>query len=129
MNSPITEFLAFTIDTPDAAKLAQFYTDLTGGEVTGNYPEYGFSSATVLGAPFHFQTVADYSRPEWPGQDHPQQFHLDFRVDDLETAAAHAESLGATRADFQPADDLGGSWLVMLDPDGHPFCLCPPGQE
>jgi hypothetical protein len=45
--------------------------------------------------------------------------HLDIRVVDLELAAAHAEKAGATRADFQPQEDV----RVYLDPDGHPFCL------
>ncbi len=40
-SSSITELLAFTIDTPDAGALARFYADLTGGSVTGDYPEYG----------------------------------------------------------------------------------------
>lgn len=124
--APITELMAFTIDSADAARLARFYADLGGGEVTGEYPEYGFASAALLGANFNFQTVADYARPEWPGQAHPQQFHLDFRVPELEAATEHAISLGATVAESQPAASVGGSWRVMLDPDGHPFCLCPP---
>ena len=122
MSNHVTELIAFTIDTPDAARLAQFYADLTGGEVTGVYPEYGYASASVLGSTFNFQSVEDYARPQWPGQDQPQQFHLDLRVGDLDAARAHAESLGATVAPWQPD---GATWQVMLDPDGHPFCLCP----
>ncbi len=122
-SSSITELLAFTIDTPDAGALARFYAQLTGGSVTGDYPEYGYASASVLGSAFNFQTVADYSRPEWPGQTHPQQFHLDFRVSDLDAATEHAVTLGASVAPEQPA---GATWRVMIDPDGHPFCLCPP---
>lgn len=125
-SSPVTELLSICLDTSDAARLAQFYADLTGGEVTGVYPEYGYASASVLGSTLNFQTVADYSRPQWPGQEHPQQFHLDFRVPDLDAAVAHATSLGATVADGQPE---GMTWQVMLDPDGHPFCLCPPQQQ
>jgi predicted enzyme related to lactoylglutathione lyase len=121
--SPITELLAFTIDTPDAGALARFYADLTGSAVTGDYPEYGYASASVLGSAINFQTVADYSRPEWPGQTHPQQFHLDFRVTDLDAATEHAVTLGAAVAPEQPE---GATWRVMIDPDGHPFCLCPP---
>jgi predicted enzyme related to lactoylglutathione lyase len=123
--SPITELIAFTIDTSDASRLARFYAELTGGEVTGDYPEYGYAAASVLGSALNFQTVADYSRPEWPGQEHPQQFHLDFRVPDLEAATEHAVALGASVAPQQPD---GATWRVMLDPDGHPFCLCPPRE-
>lgn len=121
--TPVTELIAFTIDSLDAARLARFYAALTGGEVTGEYPEYGYASASVLGATLNFQTVADYARPQWPGQEHPQQFHLDFRVPDLEAATAHAVGLGASVADQQPE---GATWRVLVDPDGHPFCLCPP---
>ncbi|WP_435770604.1 VOC family protein [Nocardioides sp. SYSU DS0651] len=119
--TPVTELIAICLDCPDAGRLARFYADLTGGEITGEYPEYGYAAATVGGASLNFQTVADYSPPQWPGQEHPQQFHLDFRVSDLDEAVRHAVSLGAREAEVQT-----GHWRVMLDPDGHPFCLCPP---
>lgn len=124
--SPVTELIAVCIDTSDAARLAQFYADLTGGEVTGVYPEYGYAAASVLGSTLNFQTVADFSRPQWPGQDHPQQFHLDLRVTDLEAATELALGLGAAVAPEQPAE---ATWRVMTDPDGHPFCLCPPAPQ
>lgn len=120
--TPITELLAFTIDCSDAGRLARFYADLMGGEVTGEYPEYGYASVTAGGVTLNFQKVAGYSRPEWPGQEHPQQFHLDLRVSDLDLATEHALRLGASEA----PDQTGETWRVMLDPDGHPFCLCPP---
>ncbi|MQW76686.1 VOC family protein [Nocardioides sp. dk4132] len=122
MSNHVTELIAFTIDTSDAGRLAQFYADLTGGEVTGVYPEYGYAQASVLGSTLNFQTVEGYTRPQWPGQDQPQQYHLDLRVTDLEGASDHARSLGASVAEEQPE---GATWRVMLDPDGHPFCLCP----
>jgi hypothetical protein len=50
----------------------------------------------------------------------PQQFHLDFVVDDLDEAEAAVLELGATKADFQP----GKTFRVFLDPVGHPFCFC-----
>jgi hypothetical protein len=46
--------------------------------------------------------------------------HLDVVVDDLDTAEAEVIALGATKAEFQP----GTTFRVMLDPAGHPFCLC-----
>jgi predicted enzyme related to lactoylglutathione lyase len=125
-NSPLTALVAVTIDSPDAARLAQFYADLAGGEVTGVYPEYGYAQAELLGQTFNFQTVEGFTAPQWPGQEHPQQFHLDFRVDDVATAAQRVRELGGTIAESQPYPDM---WTVALDPDGHPFCLCPPPQE
>lgn len=47
------------------------------------------------------------------------QVHLEVKVDDLEAGAAHAQTCGATLADYQPQDDV----RVHLDPDGHPFCI------
>jgi hypothetical protein len=47
------------------------------------------------------------------------QFHLDVAVRDLGAAVEDALALGAQLADFQPQQDV----RVMLDPDGHPFCL------
>jgi hypothetical protein len=46
--------------------------------------------------------------------------HLDFQVGDLESAVEEARALGARDADaqFQP------NAHVMIDPAGHPFCLC-----
>jgi Glyoxalase-like domain len=122
-NAHVTELIAFTIDCSDATRLARFYADLTGGEVTGDYPEYGVAQTTTLGVTLNFQGVKDYAPPAWPGQEHPQQYHLDFRVPDLEKATEHAIGLGAAQAEEQPNEKL---WRVMIDPDGHPFCLCPP---
>ena len=45
--------------------------------------------------------------------------HLDIGVTDLGATVAHATSLGARLAQFQPQEDV----RVMLDPAGHPFCL------
>lgn len=126
MTSPITELIAFTIDCSDAAALAHFYADLSGGEVGFVSEEYGYAQATVAGATINFQQVAGYAAPQWPSQEHPQQFHLDFRVADLDAAAARAEELGAKQASEQPG---GEAYRVMTDPDGHPFCLCPPSGD
>lgn len=125
MSTPVSELIAFTIDTPDASRSARFYADLAGGEVTGEYPEHGYASVAIGAHALNFQGVQDYAAPRWPGQDHPQQFHLDFRVADLDRAVQHATGLGATVAGEQPAPE---AYRVMLDPDGHPFCLCPPQQ-
>jgi Glyoxalase-like domain len=46
--------------------------------------------------------------------------HLDIQVNDLDAAIADAVGLGARVAEFQPQDNV----RVLLDPAGHPFCLC-----
>ena len=59
------------------------------------------------------------SPPQWPGQEHPQQEHLDFEVDDLDAREAAILAIGARKHEVQP----GKSFRVCLDPEDHPFCL------
>ena len=92
--------------------------------------EHPVAADVVVGAPgmpqggypgLTFQRDPDYVPPVWPGKPGDQQTmeHLDFAVDDLPAAVARAVSLGARVADEQFTQD----WTVMLDPEGHPFCL------
>jgi hypothetical protein len=46
--------------------------------------------------------------------------HFDFQVGDLDSAVADAVALVAKLADDQPQENV----RVLLDPAGHPFCLC-----
>jgi hypothetical protein len=46
--------------------------------------------------------------------------HLDIKVNNLDAALAHALAAGARLAEYQPRSDL----RILLDPAGHPFCLC-----
>jgi hypothetical protein len=48
------------------------------------------------------------------------QFHLHFRVADLDDAEYQVLALGGTKAAQQP--NPAGS-RVFTDPAGHPFCL------
>ncbi|AUA29227.1 hypothetical protein HMPREF3081_09735 [Clostridium sp. HMSC19D02] len=57
--------------------------------------------------------------PEKP-ESQQQMAHMDFAVKDLEEAVQYAIHCGATIAEEQFTDD----WRVMIDPAGHPFCLC-----
>ena len=68
-----------------------------------------------------FHLDDEHVRPVWPSRPGEQQIqiHLDIATDDLDAAVAHAFECGAEPADHQPQDDV----RVMLDPDGHPFCL------
>jgi catechol 2,3-dioxygenase-like lactoylglutathione lyase family enzyme len=110
-----------TLDAPDARALADFYHRLLGWTVIQDEADWIVLGAPHGGTNLSFQTEKQYVRPVWPAGPGDQQMslHLDIRVDDLETAAAHAVEAGATVAAFQPQDDV----RVCLDPDGHPFCL------
>ena len=106
------------IDCPDAVALAEFYAALLGWEVA---PDDGWVDIrSPQGESLSFQQVSDYRPPRWPGQEHPQQMHLDLVVDDLDSGQAVALELGASLSGHQP----GTTFRVFLDPAGHPFCLC-----
>ncbi|MEX0985039.1 MAG: VOC family protein [Actinomycetota bacterium] len=51
--------------------------------------------------------------------------HVDVIADDdLETEVARLEELGARVRNWAEQD--GGMWCVMLDPEGNEFCVMPP---
>ena len=115
---PIARNPSVVIDCPDPVALGDFYAALLGWKVDADNDWVDIRSED--GQCLSFQQVADYRAPQWPGQEHPQQMHLDVVVDDLDLAEGDVIALGATRAAHQP----GTTFRVFLDPAGHPFCLC-----
>lgn len=116
----ISSIIGFAYDCRDADKLADFYVRLLGWPKTlsGN----GWAGIhTPQGIILAFQTVENYVSPVWPWREGEQQqmAHIDFKVDDLEEAVAHALSCGARQAEVQ----FFTTSTVMIDPEGHPFCL------
>ena len=109
------ELVAF--DAPDIERLASFYVELTGWQIVRKVSDW-IALRAADGQEIAFQLAPDHVPPQWPGQEHPQQFHLDLTIDDTAAAAERAVGLGATRL----AD--GPSWITMADPAGHPFDLC-----
>jgi predicted enzyme related to lactoylglutathione lyase len=120
------------LDCPDALELARFYSTVLGweledgsdrdwstlvppgGGVTPERPDGRVSLA--------FQRIDDFVAPTWPGGQHPQQFHLDFTVLDIDETEPLVLRAGATVHEHQPSES--GSFRVYVDPAGHPFCLC-----
>jgi catechol 2,3-dioxygenase-like lactoylglutathione lyase family enzyme len=118
---PNISLAATTIGAPDAPALAHFYERLLGWPVVESEPEWVTLEPPTGGPGLSFLTEHDYRPPTWPAEpgDQQQMMHLDLRVDDLATAAAHAEACGAQPATHQPQEHV----RVYLDPAGHPFCL------
>lgn len=116
-----TGWLGVVLGTPDPPALARFYAGLLGWEFDDEDP--GFVAMQMPGGPVNlaFQLEPDHVPPTWPAGpgDQQMQLHLDVGVADLDTAVEDAAALGARLAEFQPQQDV----RVMLDPDGHPFCL------
>lgn len=129
---PNLKVTSVTIGSSRPRELARFYADLLGWPVTASYgprlgePE-GDGWAQVkpppdgTGPTLNFEYERCFRRPVWPAEEGQQTAsqHLDIRVDDLAAAVEWAESNGARLAAFQPQDRV----RVMIDPDGHPFCL------
>lgn len=109
------------IGAPDPYVLAEFYAGLLGWEIARAEEDDVWLRPPDGGRGLSFQRETGHERPTWPAGPGEQQMmmHLEVMVDDLQSAVAHAVSLGATVADFQPQKDV----RVCLDPAGHPFCL------
>lgn len=118
---PRTTLTGTVLDAPDAVELAAFYRELLGWPVAVEEPDWVKLTDPGGGAGLAFQTETRYKPPIWPAGPGDQQMmaHLDIEVDDLIAGVAHAVSLGAVVAGFQPQEHV----RVLLDPVGHPFCL------
>ncbi|MGI8694914.1 MAG: VOC family protein [Geodermatophilaceae bacterium] len=114
------------IEAPDSSALAAFYSQLLDWPIVHEEP--GTAIVAPQGSVYIvFQQAEGYLPPAWPPADGQQRtmMHFDFQVGDLDSAVAEAVALGATVADFQPQDNV----RVLLDPAGHPFCLCRDDEE
>lgn len=126
------EFTGPVLDAADPVGLARFYAQLLGWEIVEEEgPRDGFPPQDAwakIRSPagdrkMEFQWEEHYVRPVWPARpgEPSMMMHLDIGVDDLESGVRWAVAGGATIAEHQPQDDV----RVMLDPEGHPFCLFP----
>jgi catechol 2,3-dioxygenase-like lactoylglutathione lyase family enzyme len=105
------------IDCPDPAALAGFYSELLGLPVTYRSEDWVVIAKNDTTSGIAFQLARDHKPPRWPDPEHPQQYHIDVMVDDVEAAGPKVLALGARPLS---ADDH-----VYADPAGHPFCLIP----
>jgi hypothetical protein len=120
---PSARISGIAIDCPDPDALCAFYTALLGIEKSS--PDafmIGGDGNGNGGVEVWFQEVGNFQPPTWPTQERGQQIHFDLSCEDRRASVALAIELGATVADDSP----GQSFTVMLDPVGHPFCLCDP---
>lgn len=109
------------VDCNDEEQLCEFYHQLLGWEKCVMFGRPAVQSKD--GIVFLFIQEDGYVSPIWPEQSGQQQkqMHFDFQVPNVPTAVQYAESLGAAKATLQ----FGGEdFITMIDPAGHPFCLC-----
>lgn len=120
------------LDCSDAEVMASFYGELFGWEVTARdtpADRLGGSGWIAMSGPpggpsVSFQAEEWYVPPTWPeeGGAQTKMMHFEVGVTDLEAAVALVLEAGGRLAAPQPTgrEDL----RVVLDPAGHPFCLC-----
>lgn len=125
MSAPCATLSMVNLDCGDPAGLAAFYAKVLGWEIAYSDENYGMivsDSGTTIG----FGRIDNYEPPAWPDPDGTKRYHLDLQVSDLTEAKAAITGLGATVASPQPDPE---KWTVMLDPQGHPFCLVVKSDE
>jgi catechol 2,3-dioxygenase-like lactoylglutathione lyase family enzyme len=107
------------LDCPDPRALAAFYAGLLGMRVNEDGDDWVVIGREPGMRELAFQRAEDWVPPRWPDPGHPQQEHLDIRVDDVDAAEQAVLAAGARRL---PAERESG-FRVFADPVGHPFCL------
>jgi len=122
------------LDCADAEVLAAFYGRILGWVEAGrDEPDsrLGGSGWISLRNPsgdigLSFQAEDWYEPPTWPEESGAQakMIHLEVDVDDVEAAVAEVVAAGGREAPTQPDGRDPSQLRVMLDPAGHPFCLC-----
>ena len=109
---------AVVLDAADIDGLATFYEQFAGWHRVPDNDGGWVTLTTDDGWRIGLQRAIDHVPPHWPGQDRPQQAHLDFRVPDIDAAAERAQRLGATLL------RRNERWHTLADPAGHPFDVC-----
>jgi predicted enzyme related to lactoylglutathione lyase/GNAT superfamily N-acetyltransferase len=111
-----------SIDALQPEKLCDFYATLTGWKKSTAWdcPALTVENGLMI---LFMDVDCGYVPPVWPEEPGKQQkqMHFNFQVDDLPAAIEKVIVLGGVKA----AEQFGGEqYVTMLDPEGHPFCLC-----
>jgi hypothetical protein len=117
------------LDGTDVRALAEFYREMFGLAYRPGDEPPADKDWLVLrnpgGISLAFQQVEELPPSTWPGNEVPQQLHLDTVVPDeaaLDAQHERALALGA-RLLFDRRDDREEPLRVYADPAGHPFCI------
>ena len=116
-----------SIDCADPARTREFYAKISGWTECEMYNCPALTNANGFMVLFMGCDFV-YVPPVWPEETGKQQkqMHFNFGVDNLGAAVAKAVELGAAKPDAQFG---GNDFVTLLDPEGHPFCLCRNGGE
>ena len=113
------------LDCKDPAALSDFYCKLLGWQKGYITDDFIIIVSDDCNVDIGFQRNGDYIPPVWPEAEGKQQqmLHIDFSMQKskLREWIDYVEALGGKKAEYQYSNE--GDWAVMLDPEGHPFCL------
>jgi catechol-2,3-dioxygenase len=115
----IGKLRSVVLDCRDPLQLATFYAGLLGGSVEKEDDTWAVLTEPT-GRRLAFQLAPEHEPPRFPDPRGSQQFHLDIKVDDIDSAERDVLALGATRVTDAHEDS---QFRVFRDPAGHTFCL------
>lgn len=106
------------IDCVDLKRATTFWTSALGYEIGSASDKWvSLVDPRKTGVEIGLQPDAD-------PKTHVNRLHLDLITDDVPREVARLETLGARKADWSWYAQ-GAKYVVMLDPDGNEFCVCP----
>lgn len=117
---PVGTLASISIDCADPAALADFYAQLLALPRVIERADNSLVALSAGSVMITLMRVDEHRPPTWPDPERPKQMHLDVSVTDLPGAVERAVALGAREGAHQAMPDR---FRVMLDPEGHPFCL------
>ncbi len=111
------DYLVLTLDCSDPDVQSEFWCGAMGYVVAGGVAQYTALVHPEASLPKMLLQRVDDPKPV------KNRLHLDLHVADVEAEAQRLEALGATRV--ARIEEFGTGWIVMLDPEGNEFCVCP----
>lgn len=111
---PLLDVHCVTINALDPAALATFWAGLVGGTPRDSGNGFVLLELESGAVRLLFQpAVAPTPEPGW--------IHLDCSTTDRDAAVDEICRLGGRLVDRR--SDSHGTWIVMADPEGNPFCI------
>ena len=113
----MADYLVLTLDVDDLDVQTAFWSGALGYDAVGGVAQYrALEDPAGRGPKLLLQRVDESKSAK-------NRLHLDLHVTDIEAEAARLVGLGAVR--IGRVDEFGISWVVMNDPEGNEFCVCP----
>lgn len=115
--------IEFTLDVNDPERMIDFWSQVLGyePEEQGRYDEPDRIYWMVVDPEGRGPRLVIQRVPE--PVTCKTRVHIDVHVPDIEAEAQRAVSLGATRVDASPIEEVGAAWIRLTDPEGNLFCF------